>query len=192
MTAPRSWRRSTGSSPSAARRSDAGILEALSVIDTALDPSTTDYYTNPSAPPRPTPTPFPAGTYEAASIVLLSDGENTVDPDPLDAAKAARDRGVRIDTIGVGTTDGATLEVEGFRVHTQLEAADLQAISKQTDGTYYAAADQDDLGAIYDDVDRRLVIRGEPLELTSVFAAIGFGFLLVGGLLSLRWFGRLP
>ena len=43
-------------------------------------------------PPRraPDPTPVPAGVYEPAVIVLLTDGENTVEPDPLEAAQAAQ------------------------------------------------------------------------------------------------------
>ena len=47
--------------------------------------------------------------------MLLTDGENTVEPDPLEAAQeAAQDRGVRIDTVGIGSPAGTTLEVEGF------------------------------------------------------------------------------
>jgi hypothetical protein len=61
-----------------------------------------------------------------------------------------------------------------------------------TDGTYYAAADQDDLGRIYDDVGSRLIVKTEPFELTPLFAMAGFGLLVVGGLSSLRWFGRMP
>ena len=168
-----------------------GILAALTVIQEATAASTTDYYTNDSAPSPPAPTPVPDGVFEPATIVLLTDGENTVPADPLEAAQEARDRGIRIDTVGFGTAEGTTIEVEGFRVHTQLEAEVLQAISDRSGGTYYAAA-EDDLGAIYDDVGSRFVVRSEPLELTALFAALGFVLLVVGGALSLRWFGRMP
>ena len=167
-----------------------GILESLAAIDAAGDPQT-DYYTNPTEP-RPAPTPVPAGVYEPAIIVLLSDGENTIQPDPREAAQAAKDRGVRIDTVGIGTPTGATIAVEGFKVHTRLDEAALQGIAQQTDGTYYAAADQADLSAIYEDVGSRLVVRTEPFELTPLLAALGFTLLLIGGLTSLRWFGRMP
>jgi len=169
-----------------------GILAALKVIADDSDPTTTDYYTNASAPPRPAPTPVPAGVYEPAVIVLLTDGENTAEPDPLGAARAARDRGVRIHTVGIGTAAGTTLEVEGFRVHTQLDEAALRDIATLTDGTYHAAADQDQLTAINKDIGSRLVVRDEPFELTPLLAALGFALLLVGGLTSLRWFGRMP
>jgi Ca-activated chloride channel homolog len=168
-----------------------GIEEALTVIRTALDPKTTDYYTNNSAPIAPDPTPVPDGVYEPAIIVLLTDGENTGGVDPLELAQTAKDRGVRIDTVGVGTTEGTTLETEGFRVHTQLEAAALEAIADRTDGTYYAAADGD-LSAIYDDVGSRFTVRTEPQEVTALFAVVGFVLLLIGAGLSLRWFGRAP
>jgi Ca-activated chloride channel family protein len=172
-----------------------GIEEALSVIDVALHPPSTDYYTNRSAAPAaptPVPTPVPTGYFEPAVIVLLTDGENTVKPDPFAAATAARDRGIRIDTIGIGTPAGATLEVEGFRVHTQLDEATLRQVAAITDGTYYAADSQDELTRIYDEVGSRLVVRTEPFELTPLLAAAGFAFLLAGGLGSLRWFGRMP
>ena len=53
--------------------------------------------------------------------MLLTDGENTVAPDPQEAAQAAKVRGIRIDTVGIGSPAGTTLEVEGFLVHTGLE-----------------------------------------------------------------------
>ncbi len=119
-----------------------GILSALSVIDKALAPSDTDYYTNDTQEPRPAPTPVPDGVFEPAMIVLMTDGENTTEPDPIEAARLARDRGVRIDTVGIGTAEGANLEVEGFVVHTALDEAVLQQIADETDGTYHPAAEQ--------------------------------------------------
>ncbi len=167
-----------------------GILQSLAAIEDADDVDT-DYYTNPAGP-RPDATPVPAGHYEPAIIVLLTDGENTVRPDPLGAAQEARDRGVRIDTVGIGSRDGTTLQVEGFLVHTKLDEGALQGIAAMTDGTYYPAENLDDLTAIYQNVGSRLVVRTEPFELTPVLAALGFLLLLVGGLTSLRWFGRMP
>jgi Ca-activated chloride channel family protein len=169
-----------------------GIIASLTAIEADADPNKTDYYTNASAPPTPNPTPVPEGVFEPAIIVLISDGENTVQPDPLAAARAAKDRGVRIHTVGIGSPAGATLEVEGFMVHTQLDEAMLRQIATLTDGAYHAAADEDDLTAIYQDIGRRLVVRSEPLELTPVLAAFGFVLLVVGGVTSLRWLGRMP
>jgi Ca-activated chloride channel homolog len=169
-----------------------GILASLDAIEEDSDPSATDYYTNASAPPNPVPTPVPAGVFEPAIVVLLSDGENTAPPDPLEVAQEAKARGVRIHTIGIGSPAGTTLQVEGFQVHTQLDEATLRDIATMTDGTYHAAADGDDLTAIYQDIGSQLVVRDEPFELTSILAAFGFAVLLIGGLGSLRWFGRMP
>jgi Ca-activated chloride channel family protein len=169
-----------------------GIIASLKAIEQDNDPSTTDYYTNASAPPTPIPTPVPAGVYEPAIVVLLSDGENTAPPDPLEAAQEAKTRGVRIHTIGIGSPAGTTLQVEGFQVHTQLDEATLRDIAAMTDGTYHAAADEDDLTAIYEDIGSQLVVREEPFELTSILAALGFTVLLIGGVGSLRWFRRMP
>jgi len=169
-----------------------GIEASLTAIDLAEHPPGVDYYTTGSPPPTPEPTPVPSGVHEPAVIVLFSDGENTVNPTPDGAIQAARDRGIRVDTVGIGTAAGATLEIDGFRIHSSLDEAVLQDIAGQTDGSYYAATDQADLSRVGDDVDRRFVVRTEPFELTSVFALGGFTLLAVGGLVSLRWFGRMP
>ncbi len=167
-----------------------GILTSLDTIAASEADPAEGYYTERASGPEPTP--VPAGTHTSAVIVLLSDGENTVSPDPMAAATAAAERGVRIDTVGLGTQGGATLEVEGFRVHTQLDESMLLQISQATDGTYHAAADQKDLEAVYDNVDARLVMRPEMLEITSIFAGLALVALLIGGLTSLLWLGRLP
>ena len=169
-----------------------GIQTSLTAIDLAEHPPGVDYYTTGSPAPTPQPTPVPSGVHEPAVIVLFSDGENTVNPDPTGAIQAARDRGVRVDTVGIGTAAGATLEIDGFRIHSSLDEAVLQDIAQQTDGTYYPATDQADLSRIGDDVERRFVVKTEPFELTSLFALGGFALLAVGGLASLRWFGRMP
>jgi Ca-activated chloride channel homolog len=169
-----------------------GISAALEAIAADSGVRTTDYYTSASAPPSPVPTPVPAGVFDPAIVVLLTDGENTVQPDPLEAVQAAKDLGVRIHTIGIGSRAGATLEVEGFMVHTQLDESVLQEIATMTDGTYHAAADGDDLRAVYEDIGSRLVVRDEPFELTPVFALLGFGLLLAGAIGSLRLLGRMP
>jgi Ca-activated chloride channel family protein len=169
-----------------------GILASLTTIAAAEADPAAGYYSNRSAPPTPEPTPVPDGTYAPAVIVLLTDGENNQSPDPIAAAQSAADRGVRIDTVGIGTAAGTTLEVEGFKVHSQLDESMLRQISEITDGAYYAADDPTELSAIYEGIDTRLVIRPEAMEVTSLFAGAGVLILLVGGVASLLWLGRLP
>jgi Ca-activated chloride channel homolog len=130
--------------------------------------------------------------YAPAVIVLLTDGENTAPPDPIEAALVAADRGVRIHTVGIGSAEGTILEVEGFTVHTRLDEPMLQQIAQITDGTYYNAANEDELRSIYENLDPELVIEPEKMEVTSLFAGASILLLLVGGTSSLLWFSRFP
>lgn len=167
-----------------------GMLVSLSVVD--AKPEETNYYSNLTPQPTPTPTPVPAGTYTSGVIVLLTDGENTEEPDPMEAAQIAADRGVRIYTIGIGSAAGTVLNIEGFNVFTQLNEPLLQAIAQLTNGVYFNAQSEDELLAIYDNLDREFVVRPEPMEITPIFAGVSILTLLIGGAVSLFWFGRVP
>lgn len=168
-----------------------GILVSLNTIAgddepiPSLDPGQTPA-------PAVTPTPLPEGTYTSAVIVLLTDGENNQAPDPLEAAQVAADRGVRIYPVGIGSTAGTLLQVEGFTVHTQLDEAMLQQIAQLTDGVYYNAENEEELRAIYQNLDPQFVIKAEKMEVTSIFAGAGILVLLIGGTFSLLWFSRVP
>jgi Ca-activated chloride channel family protein len=124
--------------------------------------------------------------------VLLTDGENTAPPDPLAAAQAAADRGVRIYTVGIGSAAGITLEVNGFTVHTQLDEATLQQIAQITEGSYYNAVNQEELRRIYENLDLQLVVKPEDIEVTALFAGLGVLIFLIGGICSMLWFSRVP
>jgi Ca-activated chloride channel homolog len=169
-----------------------GILASLKII--AAQEEGIDYYTNrsPSPSPSPSPTPVPKGTYDSAVIVLLSDGENNQSPDPLEAAQLAADRGVRIYTVGLGSTAGVNLEVNGFRVHTQLNEPELMQISEITDGGYWKAENAQELATIYDNLDTELVVKPQAMEVTSIFAGASMLLLLIGAVFSLIWLRRVP
>jgi len=168
-----------------------GILASLNAIAADVGQAPL-LYSNLTPEPTATPTPVPQGTYTPAVIVLITDGENTVSPDPLAAAQAAAERGVRIHTVGIGTAAGALLHIDGFTVHTQLDEAMLQQISQLTEGVYYNAENEQDLHTIYDNLDPQLVIKPEKMEVTSIFAGAGLLVLLIGGTFSFLWFSRLP
>jgi Ca-activated chloride channel homolog len=168
-----------------------GILAALAAIAQAESDTPASYYSNRSAAPTETPAPVAPGSHDGAEIVLLSDGENNERPDPLDAAKTAADLGIRIVTVGVGTTAGATLDLDGFRVQSALDEAALRAVSDTTAGAYEPAASVDP-GAVYDQLSRHLVFRDESLELTALFGAGGLVLLLAATVVSLARAGRLP
>ncbi len=79
-------------------------------------------------------------------LILLTDGEDH-NAETMPAVKKAKDSGVRIFTIGIGTPDGATLPDEsgqGYKrdragkvVLTKLDETILQRIARETGGTYY-------------------------------------------------------
>jgi Ca-activated chloride channel family protein len=150
------------------------------------------FYSNATPAPSPTPTPVPPGTHTSAVIVLLTDGENNLSPDPLAAAQAASERGVRIYTVGIGSPGGTDLQVDGFVVHTQLDEPLLKQISLLTGGTYYNAQSAQDLQKVYDNLKSQLVVKPEKTEVTSFLAGAGLLILLVGGAFSLLWLGHLP
>jgi len=168
-----------------------GILASLNTIAAASEQAPR-LYSNLTPTPQLTPTPVPKGTNTPAAIVLLTDGENNENPNPLSAAKAAADRGVRIYTVGIGSAAGTTLHVNGFTVHTRLDEPTLQQIAQMTEGAYYSADNQQDLQSIYENLDLQLVIKPEKTEVTALFAGVGVLVLLIGGMCSLLWFSRLP
>ncbi len=166
-----------------------GILQSLNAIaesrGEAPPPSN-------SLTPVPTPTPLPYGTYIPAAIVLLTDGENTANPDPVQAALTAAGQGVRVYTIGVGSPEGTALTVNDFSVFTQLNEPMLQQISTLTDGAYFNAQSEEDLHEIYENLDVQVVVKPEKTEITSIFAGFSILLMLIGGAFSLVWFSRLP
>jgi Ca-activated chloride channel family protein len=172
----------------------AGILAAVDAIDKARARTPAEYYSNRSPDPSPSPEaqPVDPGSDAATLVVVLSDGENNVRPDPLDAAATVAGRGIRIVAVGIGTTQGATLDLDGFRVETRLDEATLQGLADITAGSYAAATDGDPAAGVYDELARALVIREEPQELTALVAGAGLVLLLAATALSLLRGGRLP
>src|SRR5205085_2429002 len=76
------------------------------------------------------------GYWGSATIVLLSDGENTGGPDAVAAAGLAADAGVHIESVGVGTVAGTTIQVDGYQLVTALDEDLLTQIAQATAGSY--------------------------------------------------------
>jgi Ca-activated chloride channel family protein len=165
-----------------------GILTALQVLETDAG-STSNADGEPQEAAEPPP---PQSISPSAAIVLLTDGENTAPPDPLEAALAAAEKGVRIYTIGIGSPTGTTLEVNGFTVHTQLYEEPLRQIAQLTEGSYYYAGSEQDLQTIYENLTPQWVVKPEKMEITSILAGASLLVLLLGGMFSMLWFNRLP
>jgi Ca-activated chloride channel family protein len=133
-----------------------------------------------------------------AVIVLLSDGKNTSgNTSPLDVARQARALHIPIYAIALGTPSGAIELTDPFSGNTQRIAvppdpATLKEIARITGGRFFATAKAADLKSIYANLGTKLSSKQEKREVTVAFAGGGLALLLVGGGLSLAWFGRLP
>jgi Ca-activated chloride channel family protein len=130
------------------------------------------------------------GFHGSAAVILLSDGENTAETDPIDVAELASTAGVKIYPIGLGSPQGTVVEIDGFQVATALDEPLLRKIASTTDGRYFAAADEKALTKVYKSIDLAWTVRSEKVEITSLFAGAAAALLLLGAGLSLAWFGR--
>jgi Ca-activated chloride channel family protein len=111
------------------------------------------------------------GFWPSATIVLLSDGQNEAgaassstgtDAATDAAASVAEKAGVHIDTVGVGTTAGTTVVVDGYHLFTALDAAALKSIAQATGGTYHPASDASELDGIASSINLRLTVTSQP------------------------------
>jgi len=135
--------------------------------------------------------PVPVGSNRSVAIVLLSDGQNTHGPDPLEAAKLASEHGVRIYTVGIGRAEGVTLGFSGWSMRVRLDEATLRKIAATTHGEYYAATSEQELKRIYEHLSARMVIeRKRATEVTAVFVGFGALLLAISALFSVLWFNR--
>jgi len=144
-----------------------------------------------SAPPeKAPPKPVPPGSYGSAAIILLTDGQTTTGPNPIEAAKMAADRGVRVYTVGVGTKAGETIGGEGWSFRVQLDEDALRGIAEITRGEYFFAGDAAELQKIYASLNTKLFVEQKEMEITAFFAAAAAILALASATLSLLWFGR--
>ncbi len=139
-------------------------------------------------PPAPAPD---IGYHSDATIVLLTDGEDTGGPDALLAAELAANAGVHIQTVGVGTVEGSTVDIDGYQVSTALDEDLLTQIAGTTGGAYHRAQDAGALDAAYRDLDLRTTIEPQPIELTGPIVVLALLLLVAGAVLTIAWFGRL-
>jgi Ca-activated chloride channel family protein len=143
-------------------------------------------------PADPATAPAPdLGYWPSATIVLFSDGQETAGSEVAAAAELAASAGVRIQTVGVGTTKGATVEVDGYQMATALDEAQLRSIAETTGGAYHRAPDADALTDTTRSIELRLTSKKESLELTAPVAGAGLLLLVAGALVMIRWHGRI-
>ena len=135
------------------------------------------------------------GSWGSATIVLFSDGEDQGGDGGSDevmaAATIAQNAGVHIEAVGVGTVDGATVEIDGYQLHTALDTEQLTAVAQATGGHYRPAPDAEQLDDVASTIDLRLTVAKQDVPLAGGVIAVALGLLAVGALLTGVRTGRL-
>jgi Ca-activated chloride channel homolog len=134
--------------------------------------------------------PNQAKSQHAAIVVLLTDGSSNTGLDPITAAANAAQAHIPVDTVGIGQRNQTTLL--GGRMVDGVDEQTLQSVASATGGHYYYAADEGQLNKIYSDLGSVIGWRNTRVDLTVPVMAFGTLLLVIGGLLSLRWFRLLP
>jgi Ca-activated chloride channel family protein len=174
-----------------------GILTSLDAI-AQVDPSVASTGAHPARAPG----------YAHDVIVVLTDGSNNEGVAPQTAARQAATRGVRVFTIGFGTTNPAPLVCSGsqfggfggggyggggygggFGGRNPLVAdyGALRQIAGITGGKFYRAQNADQLKAALGNLSGTFTIIREHRDIAAWFAALGGLFIVAALALSLWW-----
>ena len=136
-------------------------------------------------------TPVAPGSYSSAAIIMLTDGQRTTGVDPIEAAKMAADRGIRVYTVGIGTVDGETIGFEGWSMRVRLDEETLKAIANKTSAEYFYAGTAQDLKKVYETLSSKLTVEKKETEISALFALAAAALALLSAGLSLVWFNRI-
>lgn len=145
---------------------------------------------HPAGPPKKH-VPVEPGSYKNAVVILLTDGQTNAGYDPVDAARMAGEYGVRVYTVGFGTTRGNIVGFAGFTMRAQLDEESLKKIADMTRARYFHATSAEDLKAVYNVLARQLVVETREMEITAFFAFLAALCMLVAVGLSLAWYHRI-
>ena len=131
-----------------------------------------------------------------AAIILLSDGFSTSGRDPLEAAREARRKGIRVYTVSLGTpparsrSNAATAPSASARSHPTPRPCARSPASPRAAPTAPATGSSSRRST--SELGDQVGTRKEKRQVTSAFAGGALLLLGAGGLMSLRFFGRLP
>jgi Ca-activated chloride channel homolog len=131
-----------------------------------------------------------------AAVILLSDGASTHGRDPIGVAREAARLRIPIYTVAFGT-DAGTIRVrrpDGTMVSRSVppDRDTMRRIATISGARTFNADEGDELATVYERLGSQVATREERREVTAAFVGGAAAFLLLGGVMSLRWFGRLP
>jgi Ca-activated chloride channel family protein len=125
----------------------------------------------------------------AATIVLLSDGTTTVGRRVEDAAQAAKNVGVPVNTIAFGT-DSGTVMVQGQVVPVPADPQTMATVAKISGGSSFTASSGSELRQVYKDIQGRVGYTTQTREIGRTFVAFSMVLLLAAVGASLVWTAR--
>ncbi len=178
-------------------------LDALAEINPNI-PATRVY----SVPIEDRQESFTEDNMQPDVIVLLTDGASNRGVFPLVAAQAARDRGVRVYTIGFGTTTPSILQCTPEQLGTddlanrigrggfgrfgrvgflQLDEQTLSSVAEMTGAEYYLAESADELLDVFATIPVQLKQNTVRMEVSALFTALASLLALAAVALGLRW-----
>lgn len=142
------------------------------------------------------------GTSKA--VILLTDGvSNAGQVNPIKAAKVARELGIKVHTIGVGSSTTAMQAPRGFfsrrnAVAAEFDEKTLKEVAELTGGVYFNADSMEGLQKVYEEIDK--LERNETEEperriteeLFAVYATAALGFYLLYLLVARTVFLKVP
>jgi Ca-activated chloride channel homolog len=142
-------------------------------------------------------------TRDLVSILFLSDGHQTRGLlEPLEGAQRAKDAGIRVYTVALGTPSGTLTRDFGGpfggnfggprTIPVPPDPATLRAIAQTTGGQFFNARSAEAVASAYSKLGSRLGRVAGRSEITYVFLAAAAGLLLAAGALSAFWSPRLP
>lgn len=170
-------------------------LDAIAEVDDRVAPSDL----SPSSNLQPA---APEAGYVPHIIVLLTDGASNAGPHPLIAAEQAVERGVRVYTIGFGTTNNNSVMDCGARFGDDLfggggfgfgggggfrrdiDEVTLRQIADLTGGAYYAATSASELQSVFENLPAYLITTRETIEISVFFTAFGALMIMIALIIS--------
>jgi len=128
------------------------------------------------------------------AIVLASDGASNVGSAPLAAARQAAAQHIPIYTVALGTPNGRYPDKRGSRTVIRPAPPDPQELARiaaVSHGRSLTVATAAGLRDAYTHLATRLGQKQVKHEITASLAGGGLALMLLGSILSLRWFGRM-
>lgn len=124
------------------------------------------------------------------AILLLSDGATSAGEDPLVVADQAKDAGIPIYTVSLGTPDGQ-VDIGGQVLSVPPDPETMREIAERSGGEAFSVDDAGELKKIYERVGARVATESQQREMTALFAGLGFVALAAALSLGLRWRSRI-